>query len=223
MSHFPIAVLVPKILLNNADGINKFIEMQLDPFDENFHTPDYLRECYCIGSDAKRAAQQRADELHGTIDSHRERFRTIATSLNEKDANTAWLAFIEPWLKAEADCLAADPRKNSPVEKCEYCGGAGIITSNYNPMSKWDWYVIGGRWDGDFMPGNVCELALFSEPKKSPYAIVTPDRIWNEKGRMGRWGMSFDEMSDEEWAAQVKSITEKHAEEFVGVIVDCHI
>lgn len=223
MSHFPIAVLVPKLLRNNADGINKFIEAQLDPYDENFRTPDYTQTCYCVGQDARLAARKRADELHGDIESHRERFLPIAKEMSEKDTNAAWLAFIEPYLKAEAECLAADPRKNSPATECEECNGTGISTSNYNPLSKWDWYVIGGRWSGDFSPDNICQLAALAEEGNRPFAFVTPDREWHEKGRMGWWGMTHDEMSDEEWAAQVKSITEKYAEEFVGVIVDCHI
>ena len=28
----------------------------------------------------------------------------------------------------------------------------GNIYSTYNPDSKWDWYSIGGRWSGEFIP-----------------------------------------------------------------------
>lgn len=232
MSHFPIAVLVPKILQGNHAGIEKFIEAQLDPFDENFQTPDYIRPCYCIGQNAREGAREHANKLFGTIDDHRNRFHALLATepITEGDASAKmderdrrWKEFIDPYVKAEEEAFEAHPNKLLPSPGCSDCYGTGLITSNYNPMSKWDWYVIGGRWDGYFMPGNICDLALFSEPEKSPYAIVTPGRIWNEKGRMGWWGMSFDEMSDEEWAVKVKSIAEKYAEEFVGVIVDCHI
>lgn len=29
------------------------------------------------------------------------------------------------------------------------CGGTGVNPTTYNPDSKWDWYSIGGRWDGN--------------------------------------------------------------------------
>lgn len=33
-----------------------------------------------------------------------------------------------------------------------YCYGSGTIKSTYNPKSKWDWWVVGGRWTGIFKP-----------------------------------------------------------------------
>ena len=58
--------------------------------------------------------------------------------------------------------------------------------STYNPMSKWDWYTVGGRWS-DAVPDNkarVCEL-----PEDFiPYAVAS-EQGWNEKGKMGWFGM----------------------------------
>lgn len=32
-------------------------------------------------------------------------------------------------------------------EGCEWIDGDGNVWTTYNPISKWDWYVIGGRWN----------------------------------------------------------------------------
>lgn len=32
------------------------------------------------------------------------------------------------------------------------CGGTGKYLTTYNPKSKWDWHVIGGRWTGALVP-----------------------------------------------------------------------
>ncbi len=31
---------------------------------------------------------------------------------------------------------------------CPSCHGKGTYPSTYNPDSKWDWWVVGGRWNG---------------------------------------------------------------------------
>tara|TARA_R110000796_G_scaffold1673_3_gene6973 strand:+ start:16063 stop:16899 length:837 start_codon:yes stop_codon:yes gene_type:complete len=43
--------------------------------------------------------------------------------------------------------------------------GIWVETSTYNPNSKWDWYKIGGRWEGMLMDkqGNPCNSGLISE------------------------------------------------------------
>ena len=33
---------------------------------------------------------------------------------------------------------------------CEECDVNGLYTTTYNPKSKWDWYLIGGRFRGYF-------------------------------------------------------------------------
>jgi hypothetical protein len=44
--------------------------------------------------------------------------------------------------------------------------------------------------------------------EKTSYALVTPDGEWHQRGKMGWWGMSSDEMTKDEWkeyyTAQIK-------------------
>lgn len=34
----------------------------------------------------------------------------------------------------------------------------GNIYSTYNPQSKWDWYSVGGRWSGEFIPSDEARV-----------------------------------------------------------------
>lgn len=171
------------------------------------------------------------------------------------------------------------------------CLGTGTYTSTYNPNSKWDWYVIGGRWNGwladeDKQPENdprnwktcwICggtgkrddelgrkareenpeytcngcsgtgkelkwpteqiqsdmnivpvELLLELERRRGelprPFAFVTPDGEWHEKGEMGWWGMVRDEKEADSWESQWRDAVAKYSDgEHVLISVDCHI
>lgn len=46
---------------------------------------------------------------------------------------------------------------------CSNCDGTGEVTREYNPHGIYDWYVIGGRWNGVLCnPTNNEERCLFS-------------------------------------------------------------
>jgi hypothetical protein len=113
----------------------------------------------------------------------------------------------------------------------------------YNPDSKWDWWVIGGRWDGIIsksgkqreskdggfnfgdehhdMEKNIC-LVKELPAKSLPFAIVTPDGEWHEKGEMGWWGLTNNEKEDNTWEKELHKILKKYADDYI-IGVDCHI
>ena len=133
-------------------------------------------------------------------------------------------------------------RKNEAGEWCEY--------STYNPEAKWDWYLLGGRWSGQILiikkgatTGIVGEPAWCSKTRGidaarkkdidfeamyrkeeawAPYAVVK-DGKWYARGRMGWWGVSHDNMSDEEWVAKVQELIESLPDDALVSIYDCHI
>ena len=105
----------------------------------------------------------------------------------------------------------------------------GEPISTYNPNSKWDWYVIGGRWDGWINNRDTRAEAVFDNSAtteatiardKLPHAIITPDRQWHEHGRLGWWGTLLTE--EENWNAEARAILARHPGHDV-VIVDAHI
>lgn len=61
--------------------------------------------------------------------------------------------------------------------------------------SRWDWYEIGGRWNGLLCPKNIIQvralkemLAKSGKPFPPHYAFLY-HRTWHEQDRMGWWGM----------------------------------
>ena len=96
-----------------------------------------------------------------------------------------------------------------------------MITTR-NPKGYWDWYVIGGRWNGVLLgditfnkDGTVydnCILCakLVLDNIELPNAIVTPD---------GEWHNFQPTLSG--WAEYVRRILWHHAEHY-AVAVDCH-
>lgn len=148
-------------------------------------------------------------------------------------------------IEAEAEDAAKETVK--PKADCDGCHGTGEEESTYNPKSKWDWWVIGGRWAGYFLTreekekvfagmddlrhtygphdlrglrGNVAPVSEVGD--KVPRVIVTPDGEWFERGRMGWFGMSSGDKPKAEWAAEVAALFEKHAGA-TAIAVDCHI
>jgi hypothetical protein len=144
--------------------------------------------------------------------------------------------------KTSADDLAALARHMR-----NWCGNEGGVDerglyrlSTYNPQSKWDWWVIGGRWNGKVrsaprndetgfnfgseyhqLPENMLPVKELQTPL-SCFALVTPDGVWHEQGEMGMFGMVANEKEEEVWQREVAEILQKHQSDIL-VGVDCHI
>jgi len=56
-----------------------------------------------------------------------------------------------------------------------------------------------------------------------PYAFITPEGEWVEKGSMGWWGMSNDEFSDNDWAKKFNEYLDSLPDSTRIALVDCHI
>ncbi len=117
----------------------------------------------------------------------------------------------------------AEPPRGKPYE-----------LSAYNPASQWDWYEVGGRWDGnlkihleeDDEEHRGCSQADFYEidwdATDLPFAFVTVHGEWIQQGKMGWWGMSTDDDEfryNNDWKRQLK-VT---GPDVKVTLVDCHI
>ena len=71
--------------------------------------------------------------------------------------------------------------------------------------------------------GDVVPVSGLTEPYYVPYAIVTPDGKWHEKGRMGWFGAGSDEKEDEEWETEARKLIAQYKEGHTAVMVDCHV
>ncbi len=147
MSHYVVQVIIPK----DTDFSEKVVGKILEPFDENIDVEPYQKKCSCIGFKAKMDV---LNELQLEMDPIRDEFKEFCT-LNDIQPFTSsydyeWNKRLEPILKKEKELLQIHPLKDTPNPKCDDCDGKGFYESTYNPQSKWDWYSIGGRWDGRY-------------------------------------------------------------------------
>lgn len=119
--------------------------------------------------------------------------------------------------------------------------------STYNPQAKWDWYEIGGRWQGRL---KIREAALavagqpgvFDNPpalaggmdiaragdienlsEMDCFALLTPEG-WEAQAKMGWWAVTYERtQSEEDWDAHVREVLAGLPPDAVIAMVDCHI
>lgn len=238
MSHFVAVVLVPK----DDEEVHSAVSELLAPFNEGIEVEEYETECYCIGSEACKDARSTADEKVGTISSFRDKYSKIP-----EDKQPDWQEFISAYTDAEEIALSCHTLKGLPYPECEECNGTGKHPSTYNPKSQWDWWVVGGRWDGwitgnakrrgsedgyfgsehhQIKPNCLPAAQLLERVRESedntPFAFVTPDGEWIERGSMGWWGCVSDEKSKKNWQQEAITILEKYPD-CLAVACDLHI
>lgn len=109
------------------------------------------------------------------------------------------------------------------------------LLSTYNPDSKWDWYSIGGRWNGflhykgaepGFAETNeayIHELDMDYLLEHVPFCFVTEDGEWIEKGEMGWWCSVSNEKSEETWKQQFIDYVKSLDSDCLVTVVDFHI
>lgn len=207
MTHYTVAIIIPP---EQADNVEGFVDQQMQPYDESIEVAPYV--CYSL----EQAAADIADTIHRLelIISRKESFY----DLDKCRQNIEELRRTTPEQKYE------DYRRH-----CETLNDKGEPMSKYNPASKWDWYVIGGRWSGwlndveSDKHGYIDNMTSTEEAiarKKVTHAIVTPEGIWHERGRMGWFASLLTE--NEHWDREALQIFARYPDHQV-VLVDAHI
>lgn len=113
------------------------------------------------------------------------------------------------------------------------------LLSTYNPNSKWDWYCVGGRWSGFLVlkeraeDGGIREVneAYFSdidwdymkEWNRIPFCFVDEDGEWYEKGEMGWFAITTNEVGEDTWRATFEEYISTVADDCFVTVVDFHI
>lgn len=152
MSHFVVVCFCEP---NSNNDYQEAIDKLLAPYNENLEVDEYDKDCYCINSEAMRAGNEAAEkELGTTIEEIRKKFwaNPLNQELDGKAKDAAWKDEIAPMREARERHTRAHDMFMKPDSSCENCHGTGKYKSTYNPKSKWDWYVIGGRWEGCLKP-----------------------------------------------------------------------
>ncbi len=206
MTHFTVAIIIPP-QIRDIDG---FILEQMIPYDETNVVAPYVAYSH----------EKAAEDLKSTI--HR-----LELIVSRKDAS-----YNLDKCREELGRL----RQVTPAQRYEeqlafydHFNDKGEPISTYNPASKWDWFVVGGRWDGwindhetsgEQLADNIATTERVIERSKIPHAIITPDGFWHEHGSMGWWGIMTTE--NEGWDANALQLFARYPGHQV-VIVDAHI
>lgn len=156
MSHF-VGIVIVKEKNTNVKGQ---VERILKPFCENIKVKRYQKTCQCSEWAALSKARKECIAKFGSIDDLRESFqkKIKADSVLSKEKfgsekiDAAWEEHMKGWNTLENERKAHWLTTVKPDKKCSDCKGKGWYWSQYNPDSKWDWYVVGGRWTGFLAP-----------------------------------------------------------------------
>lgn len=209
MSHFTVMV------------IGNDPESQLAPFDESIEMPRYVK--YTKEQLIEKAKKWNEDYKNGTYAEYLENPVKYA----ENCGNVRHLEYLKTEfplkLKMTDEELYQNEIEGYDPDEISPEGG---VYSTYNPKSKWDWYELGGRWQGMIKTkdGKSVDEAIKSEianlDEICTFAVLK-DGEWYERGKMGWWAIVSDE--DAEWEVKQKELIASLPDDAFISIYDCHI
>jgi hypothetical protein len=127
---------------------NQTVHELLAPYDLNLESPPRDKPCICISlAKRQRAAAQASSAIGVTFQQLQRQYREEHPE-DRAQPSEGWKAFSLPWWRAFADALQADTEPEAPDPECDLCGGTGSFQTILNPNGKWDWYRVGGRYQG---------------------------------------------------------------------------
>ena len=209
MSHFTVGIIVPT---EELEDVTTYVESQMAPYDESIKVAPYV--CYSLDQaqlDLEREIRhftQIIEKQHPAYNLER-----CQEALDELRQSTPEQKY--------RDYVACHEHFNSRQEPL----------STYNPAGKWDWFSIGGRWNGwlrDREPtrashtDNLATIEQVIGRKKFPFAIITPEGMWHEQGCMGWWGAVIDGKETADWHTEAEAILRNYADHSL-VLVDAHV
>jgi hypothetical protein len=167
--------------------------------------------------DAKKAEKDCYD-CHGS---------GVRTTAYNPKSKWDWYEIGGRWTGTFVECY--DPEKDpANIEVCYLCNGTGKRRDLGKRAKKCNgcdgkgkatkWPTQWKKFKADVMP-----VKFLPESKEIiPFAIVTPDGEWHEKGEMGWFGMARDEKPLKDWFGISMAILNEH-QDCLAVVVDCHI
>ena len=215
MSHFTVYVF----------SKDKNIEELLAPYDENIEYPPYVKYT------REQAIAKARKDIDNFYNSTYKEFITDPEGYKEKfGANSRHIKYLEEEFPKKLNWTDEECYKET---KSWYgddeIDEEGNLYSTYNPNSKWDWYEIGGRWNNGLVTKEGTETnedyanQIDWDKTGTPFAFVTPDGIWHEKGDMGWWAMVSNEKNKDDWETEFKEFLDSLDDDVTVTLVDCHI
>jgi hypothetical protein len=242
MSHFNALVLLPGS--TPTDRVHGRVARLMAPYDEDLDMPEYTTPCPCAGEKAREEVTSLVNAEYD-IAALRQQFWALPEG---ERTEARWRELAAPRTDRWNALLAEHPQRDMPNPRCGICGGIGGRLTSANPLAKWDYWNIGGRWDGwifgpereqqcqdgeggfnfgdaHHSPENNCRSTRdipIDDPHYLPFAVVTPDGKWHEQGAMGWWAIVARPMDEHVWHDTVKALLAAHPGH-LAVAVDCHV
>lgn len=200
MSHYTVGIIIPDHIIDKEE----YIHEALAPYDENKEVPAYWKDDNPTWRARWHVRTVEPYEVPaGATEREKDNIRSEHTEIPEENDPAVQALLNDP--EAMLNVL----RKQYPEETWRYHEGQYQRRTTYNPKSKWDWYRIGGRWDGDIqekkdelmtdngfnfhspcrIEDNIAAIdeLLERDDPYVPFAILTPEG-WIGKGDMGWFG-----------------------------------
>lgn len=146
MSHFSVAVIT------KGEPTYEQIDSMLAPYSENISVAPYISETKEQYLEQKRKSLE--DYKNGTY----AEYIKCPAAYEAKCSNEAHIEYLKNFMNVynstdeellterDANYLHEGDKDLSVDEP--YLDKNGNLISTYNPKSKWDWWTIGGRWQG---------------------------------------------------------------------------
>ena len=196
-------------------------ESNLDQYDENMEVEPYIRY----------TKDEAIDEVKRR---HAQSYENALEALKKKDLDSESYEYFQKIIDKGLFISWEDAWKEVKNWGYEIDDDENLL-STYNPESKWDWYSVGGRWNGflhykDADPGfeetNIAcihELDMDYLLEHVPFCFITEDGEWREKGEMGWWGSVSNEKPEDSWKQQFVDYVKSLDENCLVTVVDFHI
>jgi hypothetical protein len=203
-------------------------EILLAPYDETREVDPYDTECGCVETDRQDHASEFVNEKTGiTWAKAQQEFNVRMSNMN--DVNERERLYQEqvykPRMEIEKEFLKTYTAKTKP--DCINCNGTGFYKTNYNPVSRWDWWIpmsedyAKKRWGEYKLPMKPEDIG---EHSWIPLVIVAPFYGWQENGELGWWGIMTNEKDKDEWSNLYwKIFNESIASKLTPFPIDYHI
>lgn len=156
MSHFTVLVI----------GNNP--EEQLAPFSENLEMPKYVKH-----TREALIAKEREEIEEYKNSTYAEYLEDPELYKSKCQNNPGHIKYLEEEFPAKLKWTDDEVYQNAiKWYEQEDLGPNGEVYSTYNPNSKWDWYLLGGRWTGFFKlkegkSGSAGEPGIMTSPAEN--------------------------------------------------------
>jgi len=216
MSHFTVTIF-------QNPNQHFTIEDILNPYDENLEIPYIITKQEHINNSKKSIREYKNTIYKKYLDNPKEYVDKCFNKYHIKYLQEEFPLKLK-WTDEEHYQKIIEYYNQDQINK------DGSTNEIYNPNSKWDWYTIGGRWDGliKTKTNKQVNTAILKniniENSGFPtYAYILNGK-WVEKREMGWFDMSdVKYIEEKEWKTHFIQTLKSLPQDTIVTIIDCHI